>query len=219
MSAVASLRKFLLVASALLCAPSFAVPIPGQGTWETTLLSRDLDADGHADAYYDTTLDITWFGSLGPTLSYRDSLPWVDSFEFGGYADWRLPTRLASNVNQSEVSSLFRNTLGNTQRNFGNVPSSLPRSWHNTGYFEGLTVDTLIAIEQPVRPGNPAPYLYFSGNEGHDTGMYGSPKPIWAVRDGDSGVAPVPEPSTWALLLTGLLAVTSLTRKKRSTTL
>lgn len=37
-----------------------AAPIPGQGTWETTLQGRDLDGNfGSFEAYYDTVLDIT----------------------------------------------------------------------------------------------------------------------------------------------------------------
>lgn len=39
---------------------SEAEPIPGQGTWETTLLPRDLDRNGVVDAFYDTDLGATW---------------------------------------------------------------------------------------------------------------------------------------------------------------
>jgi len=38
-----------------------AVPVSGQGTWETTLQGRDLDGNNlTAEAYQDTALNITW---------------------------------------------------------------------------------------------------------------------------------------------------------------
>ena len=44
-----------------LCGMAQAVPVTGQGTWETTLQGRDLDGDPTTyEAYYDTVLDITW---------------------------------------------------------------------------------------------------------------------------------------------------------------
>ena len=37
-----------------------AVPVSGQGTWEMTLLARDLDGNvATVEAWYDTLLDIT----------------------------------------------------------------------------------------------------------------------------------------------------------------
>ena len=36
-----------------------AGPVPGQGTWETTLQARDLDKDGYADAFYDISSNLT----------------------------------------------------------------------------------------------------------------------------------------------------------------
>jgi hypothetical protein len=44
---------------------SQATPVSGQGTWESTLIGRDLDGDlGTAEAYYDTLLDITWLADV-----------------------------------------------------------------------------------------------------------------------------------------------------------
>ena len=41
-----------------------AVPVSGQGTWETTLESRDLDGNAATvEAYYDTVLNITWLAN------------------------------------------------------------------------------------------------------------------------------------------------------------
>ena len=46
-----------------------AAPVSGQGTWQTTLLPRDLTGDGVVDAYYDTVLDITWLADANLAAS------------------------------------------------------------------------------------------------------------------------------------------------------
>lgn len=58
--------------------------VPGQGTWKSTLKARDLDGDSSTgEAYYDTTLDITWladanagigspYDTLSPGSGIRD---------------------------------------------------------------------------------------------------------------------------------------------------
>lgn len=43
-----------------------AAAVTGQGTWETTLQARDLDGNGVTDAFYDTSLDITWARQVSP---------------------------------------------------------------------------------------------------------------------------------------------------------
>jgi hypothetical protein len=45
---------------ALATLPADAGPVPGQGTWQTTLHARDLDGNGTADADYDSSLNVTW---------------------------------------------------------------------------------------------------------------------------------------------------------------
>lgn len=52
-----------------------AAPVSGQGTWETTLLPRDLTGDGVPDAYYDTVLDITWLADANLAASHTFGLP------------------------------------------------------------------------------------------------------------------------------------------------
>lgn len=95
----------LPVATALLVAavPVFAVGVPGQGTWETTLQARDLDGDGSADAYYDTDLRITWLrdanfaATSGYPLHPDGAMPWSHAnawaagLNINGVTGWRLP--------------------------------------------------------------------------------------------------------------------------------
>jgi hypothetical protein len=86
--------------------PAQAIPVAGQGSWETTLLARDLNADGVADAYYDTTLDISWMadanhaGTNGVNLDRRGAgilhtetwNSYLAGLDFHGSTGWRLTT-------------------------------------------------------------------------------------------------------------------------------
>lgn len=53
-----------------LAQPVRAVPIHGQGTWETTLQARDFNGDNVADGFYDTVLNIVWLRQV-----YRNAFP------------------------------------------------------------------------------------------------------------------------------------------------
>jgi len=82
-----------------------AATISGQGTWETTLQSRDLDGNAStAEAYYDTVLDITWLAdaNYADTSGYHSNghmdkfaaTYWVNSLSLGGVGGWRLPNTI-----------------------------------------------------------------------------------------------------------------------------
>jgi hypothetical protein len=80
--------------AAAAAAAQAAGPVPGQGTWETTLKARDLTGDGIADAYCDTTLDITWLRDWNAAglRSWNASRSWASSLVVGGVSGWRLPS-------------------------------------------------------------------------------------------------------------------------------
>jgi hypothetical protein len=80
-----------------------AAGISGQGTWETTLLGRDLDgnvANGF-EAYYDTELNITWLTDANYArtssfdtdgrMSWATANSWAQSLIIAGISGWRLP--------------------------------------------------------------------------------------------------------------------------------
>jgi hypothetical protein len=82
-----------------------AAGVSGQGTWETTLLGRDIDGNavaGNAASsvfLYDTALNITWLrgspGSAQPgsgQSTWLEANTWAANLEVGAYDDWRLPT-------------------------------------------------------------------------------------------------------------------------------
>lgn len=67
--------------------------VSGRGTWETTLQARDIDGNGSADAYYDTTLDVTWLRDAVETDLHAFDSPsgTLASLSVGGVTGWRLP--------------------------------------------------------------------------------------------------------------------------------
>lgn len=92
-----------LVAS-LISSAAAAGPIPGQGTWETTLQARDLDGNlSTAEAYFDTALNITWLAdanlaattgfAVAGQMNWDTAVAWVTSLNpYGsGITGWRLP--------------------------------------------------------------------------------------------------------------------------------
>ncbi len=92
--------------------------IPNQGTWETTLLGRDINlnpvaaTDASAVYLYDKTLDITWLrdananvtgkvtadanASVNGAMNWNTAMSWATNLVTGSGAtaisDWRLPT-------------------------------------------------------------------------------------------------------------------------------
>jgi len=73
-----------------------AVAVSGQGTWETTLQGRDLDGNAATfEAWYDTTLDITWLAdanAAGTPMTWIDAKTWAAELDVNGITGWRLPT-------------------------------------------------------------------------------------------------------------------------------
>lgn len=82
------------------------------GTWATTLQPRDGDGDGTTDAYYDTTLNITWLadthkirgtafdagnvnqeydGNNDGLVPWAPAVAWAADLTLFGKTDWRLP--------------------------------------------------------------------------------------------------------------------------------
>lgn len=117
-----------------------AVPVPGQGTWQTTLQARDLDGNGATDAFYDTVLKITWLRNAnlnanpanGGTMTWQHATAWAAELKVGTYDDWRLPTMVDTDrsgcdfsyaggtdcgynvqTDTSEMAHLFYVALGN----------------------------------------------------------------------------------------------------------
>lgn len=77
-----------------------AVAVSGQGTWESTLQGRDLDGNlSTFEAYYDTSLNITWLADTnyaGMSMDWSTANTWAAALNpYGsGITGWRLPTTI-----------------------------------------------------------------------------------------------------------------------------
>ena len=89
--------KVALLAWVAIAVNAHAIGVPGQGTWETTLQGRDLNADGSVDAFFDTTLNITWLRDANVNqqpLNWTAANTWATGLVVGTHGGWRLPTML-----------------------------------------------------------------------------------------------------------------------------
>lgn len=100
-----------------------AVSVSGQGTWETTLQGRDLDGNAATfEAYYDTTLDITWlananagagsafddgFSTTDGGMTWANANAWAAALDVNGITGWRLPT--TTPINGTSFNTAFSN--------------------------------------------------------------------------------------------------------------
>jgi hypothetical protein len=89
-------NRLFCAVCALLIAPisADAIPVPGQGTWETTLLPRDLNGNpATVEAYYDRVLDISWLADTlaSGTRTRNEARAWAASLNVYGITGWRLP--------------------------------------------------------------------------------------------------------------------------------
>lgn len=138
--------KSIIAGMVLLCAITANVaqagPISGQGTWESTLLGRDINLSAVAATssdtvyLYDSTLNVTWLrdANVNGQMDWNTAMAWAANLVTGtgsdAISDWRLPTMAPDpNVNfsydgttaygynapadSSEMASLFYRTLGN----------------------------------------------------------------------------------------------------------
>jgi PEP-CTERM motif len=104
-----SLSLLLITAPAFAGPPDAIVPNPNQGTWQTTLLGRDIQgyavdgSDPSAVFLYDTDLNITWLRNADiaggeanwnesiARINYPNILPDLYKSQYGGFTGWRMP--------------------------------------------------------------------------------------------------------------------------------
>lgn len=96
-----------------------AAPISGQGTWESTLQGRDLDGNAATfEAYYDTSLDITWLADANfaqtsgydadGLMNWANANAWAEGLNIGGVTGWRLPTTVDVGNDGPTYTNLFQ---------------------------------------------------------------------------------------------------------------
>ena len=205
-------------------------PVPGQGTWETTLLGRDVHGQAlpasHANAVflYDTSLNITWLknANLNGPMTWIDAKSWASLLQVGEFSSWRLARTLIPDAScteanaypavfsqgygvgciGSEMGHLFNSTLGNAP----NVAVS------NAGNFQRLE-NYYYWSETPTADNPYYVWTYNTSINGQGyTGTGTNGEFAMAVRDGD--VLQVPEPHTYVLFAIGL-GILGLVRRRQ----
>jgi hypothetical protein len=207
-----------------------------------SLEGRDINGDGTFDAYYDSAQNISWLadanyfatqgnpiqnypGSSSPStlepgqMSWITSVGWVGNLSVFGVEGWRLPQRFVPaggpspgicsatacspwQIWPSELTFLA-GVLAGTPGSFDNMQDGL----YMTSFYSGSGG----IVMQPT-------HLLSGWSTLTDESalVYGYVLP---VRDGDIGqagaVTPVPEPSTYALMLAGLLGLGVHARRRQ----
>lgn len=205
-----------------------AAPVTGQGTWQTTLQARDLNGDTVTDAFYDTTLNITWLrdANVNGVMNWADANAWAAGYSIGGYDDWRLPTMVDTGVvgcsfscfnvetATSEMASLWYDTLGNKSRLSISGELQIAPGLTNTGDFLNMqSRPHWFGLEYALDTNLAWVLRFGGGGQGRDEKyeqFY-----AMAVRPGDILAAQVPEPESLLLALTALGAL-ALARRRRA---
>lgn len=129
------IRALLAVTAALIVATSaHAQAVPGQGTWETTLLGRDINlnavaaTDTSAVYLYDTTLNVTWLrdANANGVMNWATANAWAANLVTGSggnaISDWRLPTM--ANPAAACDGGYYGTSYGGSNCDFNVNPSS-----------------------------------------------------------------------------------------------
>jgi len=234
-------QKHKLVAALSLCAAiiipniASAAPISGQGDWETTLQARYLGGSATPNAYYDTSLNITWLAdanSAGTMMDWPTANTWAANLNVNGVTGWSLPTMTDPNANcytttyaggpcgynnpsTSELAHMFYTTLGDKAK-FN--ASSHPQAGFgpaNTGPFSNVKSNAYWSATKYAPRTGVAWYfstydgLQYGGNERYS--LY-----AWAVHAGDVGASAVPVPAAVWLFSSGLMGLVGMSGKRRA---
>ena len=162
-----AIKTVLGVAALAAASIATAAPVSGQGDWESTLQARDLNSDGTVDAYYDTTLNISWLANanvIGQS-DFNTARTWANGLDVAGVTGWHLPTLNIDScgtnglgatfwngggicgynvqTSTSDMAHMYLTTLGNLSYSgftdsYGNGPGLSAPLLENTGPFSNL---------------------------------------------------------------------------------
>jgi len=242
------LMKSRLLSTISACAIAFvsltaqAVPVIGQGTWETTLQGRDLNGNASTfEAYYDMTLDITWLADANANgqMTWDVANTWAATLDVNGVTGWRLPTMVdtgapgcegiaytgtdcgynvqtgsAATTVYSEMASLYYDTLGNL--GWYDTSGTGPQSgWGltNTGPFSNFQSSSYWSGLEYAPNTSIAWYFLIGDGAQYNRNKTNSRLYALAVRPGDVSAVPVPA-AVW-LFGSGLMGLLGVMRRKR----
>ena len=155
---------------------------------------------------YDDILGITWLQDAnysGSTLTWDDAMSWADSLLFQGYSDWRLPSVdtscIGSNCKGGEMGNLFHlyNVTADSPDIFTDVRSYM--------YWS--------AVDYDPDPTKAWRFHFNTGYQGTSSKTY--TRYAWAVRDGDSALPVVPEPTGFILFILGGISLAAQQLRKK----
>ncbi|MHB8744172.1 MAG: Lcl domain-containing protein [Sulfuricaulis sp.] len=238
--AVMKTQEHKLIAAVSLCAaiivPSIvsAAPVSGQGDWETTLQARYLGGSATPDAYYDTTLNITWLAdanSAGTMMDWPTANTWAANLNVNGVTGWSLPTMNDPNANcytityagepcgynnpsTSELAHMFYTTLGNKGYFDASGNPQAVYGLTNTGPFSNVQSNFYWSATEYPNTNEAWGVNSFNGYQypsGKATNLY-----AWAVHTGDVGASAVPVPAAVWLFSSGLLGLIGVSSKRRA---
>ncbi len=190
-------------------------------------------------AVYDDVADLTWLANanaadgLGFGASFNDgrmtleeATHWVNGLTVNGIGGWRLPTslqtdftcsrvshtgdfRFGSGCRGSEMGNLFYNVLG------GSAHTSIVDS-HNANFSFFNNFQEAFYWSSTLRPNSTTSAIGFYFHSGYlHTNNITMPAYALAVWDGDIALAPVPVPAAAWLLVSGVLALFSVGRRRQ----
>jgi hypothetical protein len=241
-----AIRALVLLAAMLVGATSVqAQAVSGQGTWETTLLGRDIGlnavaaTDASAVYLYDATLNVTWLrnANVNGATNWNTAMTWASNLTTGSGAtvisDWRLPTmadpatvrnwsyggtNAGYNVAPSsgEMASLFFSTLGNKSHVDTSGVWQPGDGLTNVGSFQNMQYD-VYWLGTEYAPSSSDAWLFVTTDGGQNAGPKIHPdNQFYALAVRNGDVAPVPEPETYAMLLAGLGLIGAIARRRHS---
>ena len=200
--------KTRLLGAACACAFTLAT-----ATVQAALLGRLPATPGGTDyqAYYDTTLNITWLADANLAASNTFGTSGCDFAYSGTDCGYNVQTGSASTRVYSEMASMFYDTLGNLgwYDTNGNGPQ-LGWGLTNTGPFANLQPNGYWS-GLGYAPNTGFAWVFNFGNGHQLANRKGNDVYAWAVRPGD--VVPVPA-AVW-LFGSGLIGLLGVARRKR----
>lgn len=211
-----------------------AVPVSGQGTWETTLQSRSFDGGATIGGYYDTALNITWLAdtfAANTGMDWYGATRWVGTLNFNGITGWTLPIMTDptvictstsysgqpcgyNNPATSQLAHMFYTTLGdkayydtagNPQGGYGPTNTGPFANVLSRAYWSATTYKLSSAYAWTFGMG-----IGFQSYDGKSDILY-----AWAVHAGDVGASAVPLPAAVWLFGSGLLGLLGVSGKRR----
>lgn len=200
-------------------------------TAQAALQGRDLNGSIDSfEAYYDADLDITWladanFGSGAMTWidanNWAANLSITDDVNNITYDSWRLPETLPFDASCSDTSYEYGCTgseMGHLfYLEFGGMAGSSPRYTDNANF---RLFDNIRDVYWSATWKYPSNAWVFDMETGWQAALSiglstGNKFNAWAVSDGDVGIAAVPEPETYAMMLAGLGLVGAMAQRRK----